>query len=145
VILISTTDQILDIERITGDYLRNNAAVVALGARVSGQLPKTFVKSWIRVTQIDAANATGNLRVEHLVSYLLQYDCYAGEEADNAQLQASQLGRAVRAALIDMQDQTLEGAVITGVEVRNDARLPDLDFTPPRERRVLTVEIWAHQ
>jgi hypothetical protein len=136
-----STDTILDLEKITGDYLRASSDV---GARVSGQLPKTFVNPWIRVTQIDASNATGNLRVEHLVSYLLQYDCYAGEEADNAQAQASQLGRTTRAALIDMQDQTLEGAVISGVEVRNDARIPDLDFNPPRERRVLTVEIWAH-
>ena len=141
---MSVTPQILDVERITGDYLRADADITTLQARVAGQLPKTFTKPWVRVTQIDAANVTGNQRVEHLVSYLLQFDCYAGAETDNAQAQASALGRTVRAALIDMQDQTLDGAVITGAEVRNDARLPDLDFDPPRERRVLTVEIWAH-
>ena len=140
----SVTPQILDLEMITGDCLRANADVTALDARVAGQLPKTFTKPWVRVTQIDAANATDNLRVEHLVSYLLQYDCYAGAETDNAQAQASALGRTVRAALIDLQDQTLDGAVITGAAVRNDARLDDLDFDPPRSRRVLTVEIWAH-
>jgi hypothetical protein len=140
----TSSPPILDMERITGDYLRSDADVSALGARVSGQLPKTFTNPWIRVTQLDAANATANLRVEHLVSYLMQFDVYAGEEATNAQAQASQLARTMRAALIDMQDTTIEGAVISGVEVRNDARLPDLDFSPPRERRVLTVEIWAH-
>ena len=135
---------ILDLERVTGNYLRAHPDVTALDARVSGQLPATFTRPWVRVTQIDALNATDNLRVEHLVSYLLQYDCYAGAETDNAQAQASQLGRTVRAALIDMQDQTIDGAVITGCAVRSDPRLPDLAFDPPRERRVLTVEIWAH-
>ena len=139
-----SVDTILDMERITGNYLRADADVAALDARVAGQLPKTFTKPWVRITQIDAANATNNLRVEHFVSYMLQYDAYAGAETDNAQAQASMLGRTVRAALIGMQDQTLDGAVITGVAVRNDARLPDLDFDPPRERRVLTVEVWAH-
>ena len=139
-----STTTILDMERISGDYLRANADVTTLQARVAGQLPKTFTKPWVRVTMIDATNVTGNQRVEHLVSYLLQFDAYAGAETDNAQAQAVALARTVRSALIDMQDQTLEGAVITAVEVRNHARLPDLDFDPPRERHVLTVEIWAH-
>lgn len=140
-----SVETILDLEQITGTYLRAHPDIVALDARVAGQLPKTFTKPWVRVTQIDALNATDNLRAEHLVSYLMQLDCYAGAETDNAQSQASTLGRTVRGVLVDMQDQTLDGAVITGCAVRNDARLPDLDFDPPRERRVLTMEIWAHR
>jgi len=139
-----STVTILDLEKITGDYLRNDPDVTALGARVSGEIPKTFKNPWVRITQVDALNATGTPDVEHLVSYLLQYDAWAGEETDNQQAQASTLGRTVRAALVGMQGQTLQGAVVTGVEVRNDARVPDQDFDPPRQRRVLTVEIWAH-
>lgn len=142
---MSVTPLLLDMEKISGDYLRAHADVIALNARVAGQLPKTFTKPWVRVTQIDAANATGNQQVEQLVGYLIQYDAYAGSETNNAQAEAGALGRAIRAALVDMQSQILcTTAVITGVEIRSHVRIPDLDFDPPRERHIVTAEIWAH-
>ena len=140
---MSTATQIPDIEMVIGDYLRESQAILDLDARVGGELPKSFTRPWIRLTQLDATNAT-NSEVERLISFLVQLDCYAGSDPQGGQAQAVGLGRAARALLIAAQKQTLDGVVITAVEVRSHARITDLDFTPARERTVLTVEIWAH-
>lgn len=140
---MSILSQIPDIEKLVGSYLRDDDNIQALNARVGGQLPKTFTNPWVRLTLLDATNAT-NSEVERLISYLVQADCYAGSDPQVGQAQASQLGITVRAILISAQKQTLDGAVITAVEIRSHARLPDLDFDPPRERVTITAEIWAH-
>lgn len=139
-------DTIVDLERVTGDFLRDHADIAAFDARVSGQLPRSFTRPWIKVAQLDAKDAASTFgpKPEHLVSYLLQLDCYAGSDPNNAQAEASALARAARAALHTLPNQTLSGVTVANVIVVSHVHLPDMVFDPPRERYVLTVELHAH-
>jgi len=129
-----------DIEKISSDYLRSDAGVVALGARVVGKSPGNTDTPWVRVTQLDA---TSTHRADHLVNYLLQFDSYAGKTG--GQPEANSLGRAVRKALMQMPDATHTGAVVTGVQIIGHARIPDTSIDEPaRERVVITAQVWAH-
>lgn len=135
-----------DIERTLGDYLRDHGDITALGARVAGQLPKSFTRPWIRVTQLDAREVSRpmNRREEHLINFFVQLDVYAGSEPVNAQADASELARVARAVLCAMPDQTFYDLIVTDVMINSHARIPDLDFDPPRERYVVAAEIYAH-
>jgi hypothetical protein len=128
---------------IVGKQLREHPDVMALGARVAGQIPKSFTKPWVKITQLDATNVTGG-QPEHLINFYLQCDCYAGSEANNAQAQASLLGRTIRAVLHDLTEQALDDVVITKVVFTSNARVPDEAFEPARERVVLDVEVTLH-
>lgn len=130
-----------DAEMVLGDYLRTHPDVEALEARVAGKTPTTFTLPWVRVTQLDAIDKTGN---EHLIDFLVQFDCYAGSVEDGAQGEASLLRRTVRAALKAAQGQTLDGVVISDVTVTGDVHLPDTTLEPARERYVLSVTVHAH-
>jgi hypothetical protein len=134
--------QIPDLEQIAGDFLRDHPDIQPL-ARVSGTLPKSFASAWVKVTQLDARPET-TFTTDHLISYLLQLDCYAGSEPEGGQAQAATLARAVRAAIHQLAGQTLDGAAVGRVQITADARIPDTSFAPPRERRIVTVEIYAH-
>jgi hypothetical protein len=136
-----------DLEAAVGDHLRNHEEIVALGARVAGQLPRSFTTSWVRLTQLDAKNAARSAWAldERLIDHLLQFDCYAGSEASFAQAEASTLARTVRAVLVAMPGQTLDGAVVvTDVLIVSHARIPDLEFKPPRERFAISATVIAH-
>jgi hypothetical protein len=130
-----------DGEKITSRYLREHADVAALVDRVVGKTPDTTSTPWVRLTQLDATNAPGSRR-EHLISYLLQLDCYAG--ADGGQPEAKLLARTVRAALELMPDATHDGAVCTSVRIVGDVRRPDTDFEKARERVILTAIVHLH-
>jgi hypothetical protein len=132
-----------DAPAIIGSQLRAHPAVMELDARVAGRLPTSFTKPWIKVNQLDATNVTGG-QPEHLISYYLQFDCYAGSAADNAQAQASLLGRTIRAVLHDLTEQDIDGVVVAHVAFTSDARIPDEAFEPARERVVLDAEIRMH-
>lgn len=140
---MTTLALIPDAPAIIGVRLREHPAVIQLGARVAGQIPKSFTQPWVKVTQLDALNVTGG-RPEHLISFLLQFDCYAGSAADNAQEQASLLGRTIRAVLHDLADQSIDGVVVTEVTFTSDARIPDEAFEPARERVVLDADLRMH-
>lgn len=131
---------VVDMEKIASDYLRTRPAVEALSARVVGKTPSSTVDPWVRVTRLEATNDPSS-KVEHLIAYLLQLDCYAGEEG--GQPEANSLGRSVRAALVEMPG-IVGGAVVTSARIAGDIRLPDGDFEPARERVVLTARIHAH-
>ncbi len=136
-----------DLEAAVGDHLRDHAEIVALGARVAGQLPRSFTTPWVRLTQLDAKDAARSAWAldERLIDYLLQLDCYAGSEASFAQAEASTLARTVRAVLVAMAGQTLDGVVVvTDVLIVSHARIPDLNFKPPRERFAITATLIAH-
>src|SRR4051812_34534148 len=97
-------DIIADAEMIVGKYLRDHPDI---DSRVASKLPASFTQSWVRVTQLDASNHPDS-PVEHLISYFFQLDCYAGTSNDvgfNAQQQASELSRRVRAALHALPQQ----------------------------------------
>jgi hypothetical protein len=139
------TTLLLDGERIVANYLRAHAAVTAITTRVVGQPPSNTDTAWVRVTMLDAQNAPGSIP-EHLISYLLQADCYAG--ATGGQPEAKSLGFTVRAALKEMEGTTIEGAVITCVHTVGFARVPDSDLKDSRgqdrERIVGTFEVYLH-
>jgi hypothetical protein len=132
-----------DAPAIIASHLRTHPDVVALDARVAGKLPASFTKPWVKVTQLDATNVTGG-QPEHLINFFLQFDCYAGADADNAQEQASLVGRTIRAVLHDMIEQSIDGVVVTHVAFTSDGRIPDEAFTPARERVVLDAEVRMH-
>jgi hypothetical protein len=132
-----------DAPAIVSGVLRNHPDVMALDARVAGKLPASFTKPWVRVTQLDATNVTGGAP-EHLINFYLQFDCYAGSDTDQAQSEASRLGRTIRAVLHSLPDQSLSGVVVTHVAFASDARIPDEAFTPARERVVLDAEVRMH-
>jgi hypothetical protein len=132
-----------DAPAIIGNRLREHPAVMALDVRVAGKLPASFTKPWVKITQLDATNVTGG-QPEHLISFYLQFDCYAGSTADNAQAQASLLGRTIRAVLHDLTEQDIDGVVVTHVAFTSDARIPDEAFEPARERVVLDAELRMH-
>lgn len=132
-----------DAPAIVGSRLRSHPDVMALDARVAGKLPSSFKKPWVKITQLDATNVTGG-DPEHLINFYLQLDCYAGGTDENAQEQASVLGRTTRAVLHDLTEQEIDGVVVTQVIFTGDARIPDEAFEPARERVVLDAEVRMH-
>lgn len=135
---------IADLEKITSNYLRTHPTVTPLGTRLVGKTPTQdsggTTGSWVRVTQLDARDQTRGAP-DHLIAYLLQFDCYAG--STGGQPEATSLARTVRAALAAMPG-TRDTVVVTSVRFTGHIRLPDTDFSPSRERVVLTAEIRAH-
>lgn len=131
---------IADLEKIAADYLRAHTAVTALTTRVVSKTPETTAAAWVRTTTLDARDeARSNL--DHLITYLLQFDCYAG--VTGGKPEASALARTVRAALKDMTGSH-DGAVITRVAFTGHIRIPDTALEPARERLIITAQITAH-
>lgn len=136
---------IADAEKIVGAFLREHADVVALDANVAGRTPSSITKPWIRVTQLDAADAPSGH--DHLVDYLLQLDCYAGQEAmkdHTGQAAASTLARTARAALKELEATSVEDVVVSEVQFTSMARIPDTDFEPAHERFILDTRVRLH-
>lgn len=136
-----TTVLLPDAEQIVGDYLRAHADIAALGPRIVGTTPSSTDGPWVRITQLDAANEPGS-RVEHLIGYPIQLDCYAGR--DGGQEEASILVRTVRAVLHAMPDHAHDEAVVSRVTFTSCPRIPDQDFEPVRERYALTALVRMH-
>lgn len=131
---------IADLEKIAADYIRTNSAVHALTTRVVSKTPDTTTTAWVRTTTLDARDdARSNL--DHLITYLVQFDCYSG--ATGGKPEASALARTVRAALKAMPGKH-DGAIITRVAFTGHIRIPDTALEPARERFIVTAEIRAH-
>lgn len=131
---------IADLEKIAADYLRDHPAVHALTTRVVSKTPETTATSWVRTTTLDARDeARSNL--DHLITFLLQLDCYAG--ATGGKPEASHLARTVRSALKGMPGSH-DGAVVSRVAFTGHIRIPDTAIEPARERFILTALITAH-
>lgn len=132
---------ILDMVAIVVDYLGSQEAVSDLaGDRIGHKTPETLDKPWVRITQLDARNETGTREVEHLVSYYLQMDFYAGKA--NRYAEAVDLSIAARAELVDLPGATLDGAVVTDIGFLSMPAGTDPDIG--RERVVLDAEFYAH-
>lgn len=132
-----------DAEMLVGDWLRTHPDIGALDARVAGKTPSSMGKPWIRVTQLGVPRA----HREHLLTFALQLDCYAGKDATDlhtGQAQASLLARTARAVLMAQAGVTRDGVVISHVRVTGHPRVPDTTLEPARERMILTVEITLH-
>jgi hypothetical protein len=132
-----------DGEALVIGWLDGHDDVQALDAQIVSQTPDEDDRAqpWVRVTQLDAT-PEANSRPEHLIEFMLQFDCYTG--ATNLQEDASTLNRTVRAALKDLEGRTVDGAVVTCVRVTSNFRLPDTDLEAARERYVLTADVYAH-
>lgn len=130
----------LDAEHLVGEYLRT-----VTGERIVGKTPDdTTAEGWVRLTQI-AATAVDGHRSDYLVLYYLQLDCYSSKAGTDGspQKEAAVLRGTIRDALVAMPG-ALEGAVVTGVDIRGDSRNPDTSFEPARERYVLQAAVWMH-
>lgn len=124
-----------DIEAVLVSYLSP-----LIGVTVSTETPNDTSAQWVKVTQLDAQDATGN--TEHLIDYMVQLDCYAG--ADEGSVEASGLAREVRSMLATMF-QRVSDPVISRVQFLSMPRIPDTDFEPARQRYALTVSVRAHR
>ena len=135
-----TLTLIPDAEKLVSDYLRDVPEVEAIvGRRIVGKTPEAVAEPWVRLTQLSAPSDPTS-RVDHLVAFLLQLDCYAGK--DGGQPEANLLGSTVRAALMS-GDLLTDG--ISRARIVGDARIPDVTYEPARERRILTVKVWIHR
>jgi len=132
-----------DGEKLVSGYLRTHPAVVALDTRIVATTPDEDKRdtTWVKLTQLDATNEARS-RPEHLISFLLQLDCYAGK--DGGQPEAVLLARTVRAALVAMPEVSHDGAAVTQARVLSHARIPDTAFEKARERVILTVDVKLH-
>lgn len=126
-----------DGEKLVSDYLRTE-----LGERVVGKSPSSTTAAWVRCTQLDAS-AVGGHRSDHLIEFYFQFDAYAG--ASGGQPEASSLARRLREALVAMPQEGVDGATVTGVDIRGMARIPDDDIDEPaRERFTVNAAVWIH-
>lgn len=135
-----------DCEALAGAWLREHADIVALDARVAGRTPNSTSRPWIRVIQLDATPVARS-RQEHVIDYLLQLDCYAGQQATDdhvAQAQASLLARTARAVLKALEGTIADTVVVSRVRFTGHLRAPDATLEPARERVILTAELMLH-
>jgi len=128
------------------EYLRDHDSVSALGARIVGMSPKDPDSTpWVGITQLAAPNQTG-AHVDHLIGFLLQFDCYASRAGTGGSqwAEAKLLARTVRAALMDMPEAEVADVVVASCRIVGDIRRPDTDLEPARERVILTAPIGMH-
>jgi len=125
------------IERIAADYLRDH------GIRARATNPSDANEPWVRITLLDPQLADGRDPADHLINYLVQFDCYGG--AGQASLrEAHELAIKVRTLLHEMPEHEHDGAQVTEVLFSGGGRIPDTDnFSPARERVIVTAQIYA--
>lgn len=134
---------LLNSEAVVAELLKQDTDVVAIaGTRIVSQTPSTTENPWVRVTLIDPQNRTRINRVERLVGYYLQIDCYAGN--GDGQADAFALAKAVRNALVTAPDREVDGVVVTDAEPLSMPRIPDTDFAPARQRYILDLILTMH-
>lgn len=116
-----------------------------MGAKVFGRPPGSSRVPWVRLTQIDVQDVGHQL--EHLTDHLLQLDCYAGDDAtvqEAGQATATDLARACRQALHDLQGTTYSSLHVSSVAFVGMGRVADTDMEPAQERVILRTEIRVH-
>ncbi len=123
----------IDGEKLLRNYLKN-----ATGGRVVTKPPTETDTSWVMVTQL---NAGSDLHPQRLIAFYFQIDCYAGK--DGGVPEVNTLANSVRDALEAIPGSYAEG-VVSGATINGDARNWDADLKPPRDRRQITVSVWAH-
>ncbi len=122
-------------EKIVADYLRTIAGV----PRVVNKTPRDQGTAWVHLTQLNAPSETS---ADYLIRFLFQLDCYAGDSGGRPE--ASALAIVVRAALEQMPDAALDGAVVSKTRNIGHASNPDEVFDPDRERIILSQYVWMH-
>lgn len=129
-----TEQVVLDVARVVNDLLRDN------DFRAVNKRPDETGAAWVQTTMLNAGDGAEN--IDHLITYLLQAECYAS--ADNGPPEAFDAAVEVRRLLKQMPGLDLP-IVVTKVKVSGPAMIPDEGMTPWRQRGVLTVQVWARQ
>jgi hypothetical protein len=128
-------------QKLVADYLRAVEPVAdIIGRRVVAKTPDTTAEPWVRLTQLAAPQTPGS-PVDYLVAYYFQLDCYAGK--DGGEPEAETLQAAVCDALVAIADTEHDGAQVTAGRVESAHSRPDTDFTPARERFIVTATVHA--
>lgn len=126
--------------KIVSNYLREHDDLA--DTRFVSKTPESVARSWVKVAQLDAQNSPVS-RVEHLINYMLQFDCYASKTGGTPE--AWDLSARVRDVLDRMPDEAaIAGVEVTSVEFTSHAEIVDPDLEPARERVALTAEIHMH-
>jgi hypothetical protein len=126
-----TLTLIPDVEKLCADHLRAHADIVALNTRIRVTTPPDKSTSWVLITKINSPQVNSP---DHLVQFLVQFDCYAG--ATGGVPEVNTLERTVRAALGELPN--------AGVEILGGPRSVDTDLEPARDRVTLDAYIYAH-
>ena len=122
--------------------LKADAGVLAVTDRVGTRTPPELSRAFARLTLLDERASGPAL---HNVDALVQIDCYGSSSETSSQAEASELARAVRAALFDLPSPTpVEGAIVSSVQNVGIARIPDSTIDPPRERYLVTASVYLH-
>lgn len=122
----------IDAKRLVSEYLRDR-----IDTRVVGKPPDETDDPWVQVVVLG-----GPSRVpDHLTSYTVQMDCYAGKIGGGPE--SRDIALAVREALADIAG-TYDQGVASGAAITGWNELPDTDFEPARDRMVVTATVWAH-
>lgn len=134
-----------DFEQICVQALLADSAVTAIvGDRVGTRTPREFADPWVTVRLIDDVPDARSSAL-HLVTALVQIDCYASAARNGGQAEASLLARTCRTVLHRLAyDTQTSGPVVSKVKPGRIRPLPDETLEPARERYVLDVEVTAH-
>ena len=127
----------IDIEGITVAYLSGQ-----ISAQVVPETPDDTSTPWVKVALIDSNQVSG-MDADEFNVYYLQLDCYPSGDGTAYQEEAANLFLEVRAALRTMPDATHAG-VVTAARFTSSRRLPDTEFTPPRQRYIISASVYAH-
>lgn len=132
---------IADAKQLVGDYLRTHPDIVGLDARVSVKMPSNPDQAWVKLSELASNDHSAD--TDHLVSHLLQMDCYAAK-GDGA-IEANLLGRTVRAALRDLEPADVPGWTPSVVMVNGPRDLGvATEFEPAKDRTMVEAEILFH-
>lgn len=116
--------------KLVADHLR-----ATTNLRVTAKTPDDTGHSWIRLTQLGAPQEPQST-TDTVVGYYMQMDCYASEFG--GQPEAETMQAQVCAAIIAIDQSVTEA---TAGRVQGSFYNPDDDFTPARERFIVTATI----
>ncbi len=128
----------IDVEAITTTYLDGQIAT-----QVVPEAPDDTSEAWVKVTLIDSGQIAAKDQ-DHFNVYYLQLDCYPSGDGVEHQEEASDLCLEVREELAAMPAASHTGAVVTAVRFTGSRRMPDTEFKPPRQRYIVSADVYAH-
>lgn len=127
----------IDVEKLLATYLKGET-----GERIVGEIPSSTGTPWVLVRQHDVDDRTRP--TGRLNRHFVQLDCYAGVDGPGGQGEAQGIAATVREFLLLMPTEEFTDAVVTAVEVRGPRRIPDIGFSPARQRYILEADIYVH-
>lgn len=129
-----------DAEAVVIAGLAADERVTDITTRIAGSRPGTLKLPWVRVTLHDDASTDGGVVDHHIAAYM-DIECWAGTEG--TEVLASDLSRAVRAALHDFSERDDLPAIVTGAR-SSRRKAHDASTSPPGFRYIVTATVWMH-